>query len=136
MKRLNKPRLFLLELLVNLLFFSVCCAVCLALFGRSSALSRESAALSRATFAAESAAESWKAENGDLDAVAALLGGAVREGAVVTCYDADWHAADAGIYSLTLRPDEGEENLRIATIEVDGADGKKIYSLTVKRAVR
>ena len=77
--------LFLMELILAILFFSVASAVCVQLFARAHTASEQSAALNRAVLAAESAAESFKGAD-DLDEAVRLMG--VRAGdtpGVLTC---------------------------------------------------
>lgn len=69
--------LFLMELILAILFFSVASAVCVQLFARAHTASEQSAALNRAVLAAESAAESFKGAD-DLDEAVRLMG--VRAG--------------------------------------------------------
>lgn len=69
----SKSGLFLMELLMGILFFSVACAVCVKLFVTSSQLSRQSVSLNHAVSLAESIAESFYGCNGDPKALSQLL---------------------------------------------------------------
>ena len=70
--------LFLMELILAILFFSVASAVCVQLFARAHTASEQSAALNRAVLAAESAAEAFKGA-ADLDEAARLTGAHARD---------------------------------------------------------
>ena len=67
--------LFLIELIIAIGFFAVASAVCLQLFVRARLVSIQSADLSRATLAAQSAAEAFRGCGGSLEKASALLGG-------------------------------------------------------------
>ena len=57
----GRANLFLVELVLNLLIFALCAAVCMGLLSRARSMSQESAALTRAVYLAQDAAEPWRA---------------------------------------------------------------------------
>ena len=57
----GRANLFLVELVLNLLIFALCAAVCMGLLSRARSMSQESAALTRAVYLAQAAAETWRA---------------------------------------------------------------------------
>ena len=69
----SKTTLFLIELIVAVGVFSLCAAVCLSLFASAKRMTAESTALNGAALSAQSAAECFKAESGDLARCAAVL---------------------------------------------------------------
>lgn len=82
----GRHSLFLLELVLDLLIFSVCAAVCAGLLVYARMLSRDSATLADAVFYAQTAAETWRAggepeagENGFTIAVTPAENGAGPE---------------------------------------------------------
>ena len=79
MKRLSRTRLFLLEMMVNLLVFCVGAAICLMAFAKAYALSAESRVLSQAQRTAENAAMALRSLDGDLSALPYLLDGQMQE---------------------------------------------------------
>lgn len=84
--------LFLMELILAILFFSVASAVCVQLFARAHTASEQSAALNRAVLAAESAAEAFKGA-ADLDEAARLTGAHAGDapGVLTAWYDRVWN---------------------------------------------
>lgn len=72
-KRASKSELFLMELIFSILFFSIASAVCVTLFVHARLTSIESTQLTAATLQAQSAAETFKSVNADLDQAADLL---------------------------------------------------------------
>ena len=65
MRNRSKTPLFLMELVIMLLVFSVSAAVCLQVFSGARNISAESRRLDLATMEAQKAAEYWKASHGD-----------------------------------------------------------------------
>ena len=100
--RMSGSSLLLLELTLAALILSLCVAVCTNLFARSMRISEQSAAVTGAVFAAESAAETFK-KIPDIHRLAEVLGGEVDEGNVlVVPYDRDWEQKGEQSYSLHL----------------------------------
>ena len=73
MKTRSKTPLFLMELVIMLLVFSLCSAVCLQVFSGSKKISEESRKLDSAVMQAQTIAECWKASHGDLEESAEML---------------------------------------------------------------
>jgi len=96
--------LFLIELIIAIGFFAVASAVCLQLFVRARLVSIQSADLSRATLAAQSAAEAFRGCGGSLEKASALLGGQEDDGALTVWYGPDWNPCgrENAAYRLTL----------------------------------
>lgn len=79
----SRASLVLMEQLVMILVFALCAALCLGLFVRADALSRETDLQDRAVVLAQNGAETIKACRGDLDRAAVLLNG-TRSGDTIT----------------------------------------------------
>ena len=149
MKRLPRSRLFLFELTIDLVFFCICAAVCLTLLARAQALTRQSDELGGAMLAAENAAESFAAANGDAGETARLLGAcnpngdpdkAVAEQDVLGLFfDESWKPAPEteAAYRLTMHIGQAQSRLATAEIEVTRvSDGASVYQLETRRFVR
>lgn len=113
--------LFLIELMIALLFFSVAAAVCIQLFTQSHIVSRKSSNLNEALLISEGFAEKFRASNGSM------------EGSV-NYYDADWHECqkDSAIYTSTLSISQLKDNLLLANIVVYEDADNPLYTLEVK----
>ena len=61
----SRPSLFLTELVLNVLIFSICSVVCVVLLVRSHTIRQQSEAVTQAVYLAQSVAEVWKV-GGDL----------------------------------------------------------------------
>jgi hypothetical protein len=106
MKRLNSSSaLFLGEIVLALLIFALSSAVCVGLLFRSYRISEESGELNQAVFCAQSAAEAFKAQP-DLEQVAAVLGGELRQGQCYVYYNANWQqtAAAEAVFTMRVAP--------------------------------
>lgn len=129
-KRGSKTSLFLMEMLLVILFFSIAAAICLRVFAAARQRSVDSADLSGAVIAAQSEAERFRAAVfvDDLEALA-VSGGAVTEGPVHIYYDAKWKPCEEAraAYCLTMHWVE-----TTAQIEVTRIDGTEIYDLSVR----
>ena len=125
----GKTGIFLMELLIAVLVFSLCSAMCLKVFASAKRMSAGATELSRAVDAATSAAECWK-EYGSLEGIQSALGGSIT--------DAKSGTPDVG----TLRVNGTENGLEyvmtvaasgaFAYIEVTGGDGETVYTLTAR----
>ncbi len=141
----SKSTLFLMELMIAILMFSLCAAVCLSLFGASRTMTDDSDNLNHAVALSKSAASCYKAANGDLTVTAQLMYGAeagiVNETTdkMIFYYDGHWnpakHFVEDGFY-LQIENDSKNDNLlREAMITVCHADQTQIFQLQVKKAV-
>ena len=88
MRTHSKTPLFLMELLIMLLVFSISAAICLQVFAGARRISDESRKLDMAVMQAQVAAECWKATCGDLDETADYFG-VKAENDRFSVYDAD-----------------------------------------------
>ena len=73
MRTRSKTPLFLMELIIMLLVFSISAAVCLQVFSGAKKISEESRKLDAAVMKAQTIAECWKASHGDLEETAEML---------------------------------------------------------------
>ena len=135
----SKSTLFLMELLIAILIFAFCAAVCVKTFVTSHMMVAESKAKSNALIIAESYAEIHKAAGGDLKEVSTILGGTVSqdENTMVIYYDKEWQICEEknAFYRLNLikrQPDESEptSTLAIGDITIIESSGKEIISFT------
>lgn len=70
----RKTGLFLMELIIAILFFSLAAAICVQLFVKSHTISERSIALNHSILLAQNTAEIFYATDGDLTEMASLLG--------------------------------------------------------------
>lgn len=70
----RKAGLFLMELIIAILFFSLAATICIQLFVKSHMISERSIALNHSILLAQNTAEIFYATNGDPEKMASLLG--------------------------------------------------------------
>lgn len=133
MKRLSRTRLFLLEMLVNLLVFCIGAAICLMALSRAYSMSADSRVASQAQRITENAAMAFRAADGDLEALPALLSGRCDEDAFTAWYSQDWQPVreKKAIYRLVIRARALENHVIQAKIEVYPPQGEPVAALTV-----
>lgn len=106
MKTHSKTPLFLMELVLMLLIFSLSAGICLQIFAKAKRISIESRELDDALLESQKAAEYWKATQGDLQQTAALLRGRQEAEEILVFYDAAWQPVQTdGVYLLQLSAD-------------------------------
>lgn len=116
-----------MELLMVILLFAVCAAICLQMFAYASLTAKNAENLSYGAMMADSCGACYQATHGDLQQMASLLAGSVQEERVVVCYDADWNTVTQdGCYQLTCTPDGNTATIAV----VEGED--LIYTLHVQ----
>lgn len=118
----TRPRsssLFLMELILAILFFSIASAVCVQVFVKSHLLSREANALNHAVNLCTSAAETISASPAE-----------TTEGSTVTYYDEDFSVCDPDDRVYTLTVDAGRRDSFLdAHIVITDPSEKVIYEL-------
>ncbi len=126
MRQRNKNSLFLMELMMDILFFAISAAICLQMFAYASQTAAATQSLRNATLAARSAGACYQSAAGDLNHVAQLLSGSAQGDVLQVGYDRQWQTTtDAPLYQLTL-------TRQGAAADIVVTDGKQtIYTLTV-----
>lgn len=129
----SKSTLFLMELVVVLLFFSLCAAICVSLFGTAQQMARDSHSLSDSVVAARSAASCYKSAEGDGQQVMTMLDGQWDQQIGIVYYDKRWQpvrTVEDSCYYLQLKPlaQAGEAEI---TVYATGKD-VPLFTLPVK----
>jgi type II secretory pathway pseudopilin PulG len=89
----TKTSLFLIELIISLLLFAFCAAICMQIFAGAKFRTEDSSALSKSVFLASSAAELYKAYGGDMDKLRGAYGkssASLSDGRLIVYYDENW----------------------------------------------
>ncbi len=123
---------FLAELLINILVFSISCAILAGIFGQAGRLSRQTRSQSQASAEIYALFASLRAGG-----PAALAGAAEENGAYLLYYDKDWNPAEANtaVYTLRLQMREEETGaglLRQLEATAFSADDPDICTLSTK----
>lgn len=124
--RRSGSSLFLLELIIAMLFFSLSCTVCVRLFVKASALSSETVSLNKSVLLAQEKAEEFSA-------------GTLTENEEIY-FDKNWNLLDssdgaASVCTVTISP-ENDHDLTCSILISRTADHGEIYRLSVMRHER
>ncbi len=132
----KKTAYFLIELIINCLFFVIAAAVCINLFVTGYIDSKKSGELSVAMTEASNTAEVLKATDGDLSSTIEILGfGEVQNGMLYVYYDENWQVVtDESLYEyiLSVKLNEADELMLDSLISVQNMQSQEIYNLNVK----
>jgi Tfp pilus assembly protein PilE len=131
----SQSRAFFLELVLNLVIFALCAAVCLQVFVNAKLVSEHSSALSHLSIEAQMVAESFKSSNGDAAALAAAFG-AHKDGSSLTIYyDGEFQPVATASAPYHIRCDIDDATpLKTAVITVY-RDQDVLFTLEAKRYV-
>ena len=132
----KRSSLFLMELMIAILFFSLASAVCVQLFVKSHLLTREAAELNQAVSQAQSAAEVIRTTDCSSSAVSEFLPDAVVDThGFRLYYDSEWDFCKKKDAKYLLRADLSfQPQMLYSHIEVTDIRGKDcIYELDVNR---
>ncbi len=134
MKLQRKSSIFLMELIISILFFALCAAVCIQLFVYSNTLSEESYDRNHGVTKARSVAEVLIANKGNLESLFEIFPMTKEGDAVVAYYDEDGEfvSEEDGDYKLQVlvEENEGMKDINIETYK-KGEDSI-IYQLSTK----
>ena len=140
--RTSKSGLFLLEMVILILFFSIASAVCVNLFVKAHLISGQNRDLNEAVRQVQTAAETYKAVDGDPARLQELLSVEEQDGVYEAWFAKDWTPLSSGegaAYVLVLAPGEAENGLiraRAAVLKAapdqEGAY-EEIYGVDVKK---
>ncbi len=139
----SKSSLFLLELIIAILFFSISSAVCVQLFVKSHLIGKETINQNQYCLWSQNLAELWIATDGNLEKATTILNTsissealALENGILHVSLDAGWKPCNVseevyGIYLDNLGFLE-EDNLNQADISIlDTSNHELLYSMSV-----
>jgi len=138
----SKTSLFLIELTIIILFFSICSAICVQIFATAQMQARRSNSLTGSVLACQSIAEIYKAENGDFEKIISVLEDTKngdssffnyspnKDNILSIYYDLNWEISsdtkDAPCYIAVQKTSETE----VSIVAFDWEE--EIFSLSVK----
>lgn len=132
--RHTRSSLFLIELIISILFFSVGSAVCIQAFAQARLMSRAAEDLSFASARVSGAASVIRYTDGTLESVQKYLPSAAQiDGGYQICYDRDQQpcAEEEAAYILSIHTEQ--EGIRTdAHLVMSDEDGETIYELSLR----
>lgn len=129
----SKSALFLMELVITILFFSLCAAICMQLFVQTHLLGEKTKELNHAVSIAQGFAEVMRGTDGDIASIMALYPEAVSDGETFfeVYYDENFEVCDylsaKYVGDVTLSPNGAIQNIEIKVVRL--SDMEEIYSL-------
>ena len=132
----RRSSLFLMELIIAILFFSLAATVCVRFFVKSYTLEQESQRLNHAVNAATSVAEIFRNQEHPFSLLAEEYPyGEQAENAYYIYYDINWSLCDSSnaVYTVLLQTAENDTFI-IGDITVTDNDNT-IYHLTIKKYI-
>ena len=129
----SKTSLFLMELIITILLFAACGAVCVRLFVTSYVMTQDTVELNESASIAQGFAEVMRGTDGDIDSVLEHYPTAVRggEGFFEVFYDDDFEACSyeeaSYVADITMTPNGAIQNLEVRVVRL--RDFKEIYTL-------
>ena len=122
-----------MELIITILLFAACGAVCVKLFVTSYVMSRETVELNEAVSIAQGFAEVMRGTDGDIDSVLEHYPEAIRggEGFFEVFYDEDFEVCGyenaAYVSDVTMAPNGAIQNMEVRVVRL--SDYREIYTL-------
>ncbi len=133
----SRSSLFLMEMIVTILFFSLAAAVCVKCFINAHIMGRETTELNHAVAIATGYAEVMRGTNGDIDSIAAVFPEAVRgdDTFFEVFYDASFNPCDHDsaeyVGDVTLTPNGAIQNMNVKIARLK--DYSIIYELNATK---
>ncbi len=152
--RSSKSSLFLMEILISILFFSVAAAACIQLFVKAHVLDNQTKEQNQAVIWSQNLAELWHTPNGDAYSVYDQLGKdypeATKNGAIyfsnitpsfTLYFNKDWELCSAEhsseiVYYITFSDIGYDEKTQLYTAEISFHKGEEIfYQLSLSKHI-
>ena len=129
----SRSSLFLMEMIVTILFFSLAAAICVRCFVSAHMMGKETYELNHAIAIATGYAEVMRGTDGDINSIQAVYPESVKvdDSYLMIFYDSSFNPCDpeAAVYAgdVTLTPNGAIQNMHVKIIRVE--DSEIIYEL-------
>ena len=133
----SKTSLFLMEMIITVLLFSVCGAVCVRFFALTHTISQDTRELNESVALAQGFAEVMRGTEGDIDSIISQYPEAVRGGEnfFEVFYDEEFNCCtyDMAVYvsDVSLIPNGAIQNMEVRVVRL--SDYKEIFTLTATK---
>lgn len=129
----KRSNLFLMEMILAILFFSLASAVCMQLFVKARVLSEKTSAQNHSMVLAKSAASAFEAGDGTLESLQENYPKSLLEDSRLRIYyDEDWKLCTEKekTYEMCITIEARDGNLTTAIIAVKGSDDAELFRLS------
>ncbi|MCR5001676.1 MAG: hypothetical protein K6A71_07775 [Lachnospiraceae bacterium] len=129
----SRSSLFLMEMIVTILFFSLAAAICVRCFVSAHMMGKETYELNHAIAIATGYAEVMRGTDGDINSIQAVYPDSVKvdDSYLMIFYDSSFNPCDpeTAVYAgdVTLTPNGAIQNMHVKIIRVE--DSEIIYEL-------
>lgn len=135
-KSKSRTALFLMELIIAILFFSIASAVCMQLFAKAHLTSVKTKELNKAVSIAQSYAEVMRGTDGSMESIVQCFPEAiVVDNYMEIFYDSDFNVCspDAAEYvsDVTITPNGSIQNMSIVFVKL--SDNTEVYRLNATK---
>lgn len=133
----SKTSLFLMEMIITVLLFAGCSAVCVRFFVMTKTLSMETRELNESVSLAQGFAEVMRGTDGDIDSIVAHYPEAVKGGEdfFEVFYDKDFNPCEykdaVYVSDVSLNTNGAIQNMEVSVVRL--SDYKEIYNLTATK---
>lgn len=133
----SKTSLFLMEMILTILMFSICGAICMKLFAVSNSLMKETKELNSSVSCAQGFVEVMRGTDGSIEEIVELYPNAVKSGDYLfeIFYDKDFNECDFSeaeyVGDVVLTPEGAIQNIDVKIIRLE--DNKEIYTLSATK---
>ena len=129
----SKSSLFLIELVIVILVFSLSAAVCLRMFFQSRQISSRSRNISQASLAVQSVADCYRSMKGDYEKTADFLDGTTLHSTICFYYNSVWESVGSKEEASFIIEIEKINDLhKESSVTAYSLDGAAIFSVTVR----
>lgn len=135
-KSKSRTALFLMELIIAILFFSIASAVCMQLFAKAHLTSVKTRELNKAVSIAQSYAEVMRGTDGSIDSIVQCFPEAiVVDNYMEIFYDSDFNVCSPDVAEyvsdVTITPNGAIQNMSIVFVKL--SDNTEVYRLNATK---
>lgn len=133
----SKTSLFLMELIIAIMFFSICAALCVQLFVKAHVLGQKTKELNHAVAISQGFAETMRGTDGSIQDILKYYPSAIsdNESFFEVYYNADFAPCEYSeakyVGDVTLSPNGAIQNMDIVIVRIE--DYEEIYSLNATK---
>lgn len=134
-KTTSKSALFLMELILAILFFSLASAVCIQLFVKAHLLGTNTTNKNHSVLWAQNIAETYTGANADFNTtVSALNAMPLSDQSFCLYFDSDWNptSSEKAVFIASVFT-ESNDDMNTAQINVTDKENRSIYHLSVSK---
>ncbi len=131
----SKTKLFLIELIIIILFFSIAGAICVNIFASARLMSTKSTDITMANMVGQTAVEAFRNSESALDGVLEEYGTIEVPGGYLGYFDGNWKAApeeNDQKYEMNIKLSEDDEGLATFDVEIKKEEDV-LYGVTAKK---